>query len=344
MPTIIANHDIEELVDTWAPKLRDAFLAAVATIQDRVQLQVMVDALVRGDLEAAVQAVGLDPVAFRVLDNTILTVFEGGGASLVGRLPSVTQPTGHKLSILFDARNMRAEAWLRSHSGGMIREILEDQRTAIRDHLVAGMEKGENPRKVALDLVGRLNPQTRKREGGVLGLTSTQAAWVRNYEDELRNLDKGALDRVMRDKRFDKTIARAIANDEPLSPAQIMKMVAAYRTRALKMRAEALGRTEAMAALNQSQNEGIEQAIEKGQIQERYVTKQWKSAFDKRVRHSHAILHNQIVPFRGTFTAESGAKLRFPGDPNAPAAERVNCRCHMFIKVDYLRQALDKAA
>lgn len=344
MPTIIANRNIDDLIETWTPQLREAFLNAIALIQDRTQLQVIVAALARGDVEAAVRAVGLDPITFREFEITLAASFESGGSSVVGSIPALRQTDGSILRILFDARNPRAERWLRVHTYEMVREIVEDQRTAIREHLVAGMEAGENPRKVALDLVGRLNPTTRKREGGVLGLTSTQAAWVRNYEAELRDLKGGALGRAMRDKRFDKTVARAIAKGEPLSSEQITRMVSAYRNRALKLRAEGLARTEAMSALNQSQYEATEQAIDAGQIKEQYVTKQWKSAFDKRVRHSHAVLHNQTVPFRRTFVAESGERLRFPGDPNASAAERINCRCSMHIRIDYIRKALDEAA
>jgi hypothetical protein len=29
--------------------------------------------------------------------------------------------------------------------------------------------------------------------------------------------------------------------------------------------------------------------------------------------------------------------LEYPHDPNAPAAERINCRCTMLVKIDYLR-------
>lgn len=338
------NPDIEKLTEQWAPALRKAFLDALALLSDRVQVGAVAAALARGDVDAALRAVGLDPVLFRGLDEAVAQTYAAGGTSVLARVPPVPQPEGHKLSILFDVRNPQAEAWLRTHSSELVREIVDDQREVVRQHLTRGLEQGRNPKSVALDLIGRINPTTRKREGGVLGLTASQEAWSARYADELANLNPAALNRKLRDRRFDGALRKAIKSGQPLSPDLLSKMVAAYRGRALKHRAETLARTEAMAALNQSQADATEQAIAKGAVKEKYVTKTWKSGVDVRVRHSHRVLHNQTVPFRGRFRAESGEQLRFPGDPDASAAERVNCRCHMLIKIDFIRQALDGGA
>jgi hypothetical protein len=64
-----------------------------------------------------------------------------------------------------------------------ITEIVADQKTAVRNFLEAGLAEGANPRTTALDLVGRISGASGKREGGVIGLTSSQEGWVRNYRD-----------------------------------------------------------------------------------------------------------------------------------------------------------------
>jgi uncharacterized protein with gpF-like domain len=347
------NQDIEKLTAEWQPKLRDAFLEAVAKIQSLTQVQAVANALAAGDVDGALAAVGLEPGVWRPLDAGTTAAFDAGGEALAGRLTTslvrAAQATATtaaprqapRLAVVFNARNQRAEGWLRQHSATLVKEISDDQRTAVREHLEAGMAAGLNPRTVALDLVGRINVQSGKREGGVIGLTSSQAAWARNYEAELTNLNPNALLRNLRDKRFDGAVRKAVKAGQPLSPGLIQKMVAAYRTRALRYRAESIGRTEAIASLNQSQKEAMQQAIDVGKVKARYVTKTWKDARDVRVRNSHVHLNGQTVPFSGKFKSISGATLDYPGDPEAPAEERINCRCRMAVKVDFIAQAVD---
>jgi hypothetical protein len=344
MASANVSADIAKLIEAWAPEIQKAFLDAIARITDAAQVQAIVAALARGDTDAAMQAVGLEPAAFRPLDIAVSTAYESGGEAVAARLAPMAKVIGTRLNIMFDARNLRAESWLRNHSSTLVTEIVEDQRTAIRQHLEAGMAAGQNPRTVALDLVGRINVKTGKREGGVIGLTSSQAAWARNFEQELTQLKPEALNRKLRDKRFDAAIAKAIKSGTPLSPALITKMVTAYRNRALKSRADSIGRTEAMTSLQRGQKESMQQAIDKGTVKEKYVTKEWVNSHDTRVRHTHQLLGGQKVPFAGRFKSVSGATLDYPGDPEAPAAERIQCRCNMRIRVDYIAQAVDEGA
>jgi hypothetical protein len=335
---------LQALVEKWAPQLRQAFLDAIQRLGASVDLNRLVAALTRGDIDAAVREVNLDPLQFRGLENTLTAAYDDGGNAAASEFPPTRGPSGHRLLVLFDGRNEGAERWIRNHSSTLVREVTADQQETIRQHLQAGLAAGQNPRTVALALVGTINPQTGKREGGVLGLTSTMEQWVRNYEDELKSGDRAFLNRAMRDKRFDGTVLKAIKSGVPLSPQQIAKMVAAYRARSLKYRADMLARTEAIAALSQSQVEATQQGIDRGQVRPQYVTKTWHSAGDDRVRHTHQHLDGVRVPFSTKFRAVSGAQLSYPGDPAAPPEERINCRCWMQIKVDHIAMLADAEA
>ena len=319
------------LIDAWAPRISAAFTASIADLRERVQVSFVAEQLQTAGVDAAVRAVGIAPVMFRQIDAALEQAFEGGGRATVQAIPPARDDHGGLIRTAFDIRSGSAERWLREHSALLVREITEDQRTTIRQHLVAGMEAGTNPRTVALDLVGRINPSTGKRAGGVLGLTSTQETWARNYADELAAGDAAALNRKLRDPRYDGTVRKAIAAGEPLSPERIAKMVAAYRNRALKARAETLVITEATTALHQAREEAVEQAIGAGQVDLRAVRKRWKDSGDSRVRDTHQHLNGAVVPFRSTFLSSSGARLRYPGDASAPAAERIGCRCDLEI-------------
>lgn len=330
------NRTIADLVEDWVEPLRKAFLAALALIRDRFRIAFIAERLEKGDVEGAIAAVPLDPVAFRGLDVTVGQAFEDGGDFTMGRIPALREPSGHVLNILFNVRNPRAESWLRDHSSTLVTQIVEDQRVMVRQHLTAGMEAGINPRQVALDLVGRINPATRQREGGVIGLTASQEEWARRYAQELAEASPDALKRALRDKRFDRTVQKAIREGAPIPAEMQAKMLAAYRNRALKYRAEMLARTEAMTALHEGQEQAFSQALEAGQVQENRVRRFWRSAGDHRVRHDHRLLNGKSVGYREAFVAADGSRIRFPGDPEAPAHQRIGCRCWMQLRIDHL--------
>jgi hypothetical protein len=327
----------DQLIEEWWPRIRDAFYRGIRAIKSFVQVGRIADRLEKGDVEGAIRAVGIEPVAFRDLEKTIENAFETAGKFVALKIPGIRDPDGLRLKVQFDVRNPRAETILRDQSSTLVKEIVDDQRTMIRQALQAGMEAGRNPRDVALDLVGRINPQTGQREGGAIGLTASQENWTRNYELELQNLDSNALQRTLRDKRFDRTVARAIRDKTPIPVETRQKMVAAYRNRALQYRAEAIARTEALTSMHQAAQEAMQQAIDKGQVDEAAVTKVWHSAADNRVRDTHRSLNGQEVQFRADFISPSGAHLQFPGDSSAPASEVVNCRCWADYKTDFLR-------
>ncbi|AWN47134.1 head morphogenesis protein [Methylobacterium terrae] len=328
---------LEQLISAWEPRIARAFLAAIATIRDEAQIAIIARMVGAGDVAGALRAVGVDQTAFRPLDIAVAQAFETAGNTAAAEIPARREAGGHRLEIRFNACNPAAESWLRNHSSGLVREIVEDQRTAIRAHLEAGMQRGANPTDVALDLVGRINPSTGKRSGGVIGLTSMHEAWARNYADELARLDPAALNRKLRDKRYDAALNKAIESGKALAPERVAKMIEAYRNRALKARADGIGRTEAMASMHQAQIEASAQAIAAGQVDEAALEKIWHSAKDARVRDTHRAMDGQRVPFRAEFVSPSGARLRFPGDPEAPAAEIIQCRCWMQIRFNAFR-------
>lgn len=56
------------------------------------------------------------------------------------------------------------------------------------------------------------------------------------------------------------------------------------------------------------------------------VAEEWITELDGRQRDSHGEADGQIVAVDGTFLI-GGAEARYPGDPQLPAEERINCRC-----------------
>jgi hypothetical protein len=111
-------------------------------------------------------------------------------------------------------------------------------------------------------------------------------------------------------------------------------MVARYRDRYLKYRSETIARTEAIRAVNTGNVMAWKQAIADGKIDADAVTKQWVYTADARTRHAHRTipgLNPKGIGLDAAFQSELGP-IRFPGDPDADAANTVNCRCTMIIR------------
>ena len=216
----------------------------------------------------------------------------------------------------------------------LIREFTEQQRQATRLAMTDGITRGLNP----ID-------QARAFRNSI-GLTQRQQASVINYRRLLEQASLGdgeALTRSLRDRRFDPTIRRAIRTGEPLSQAQIDRMVERYGDRSVKYRAEVIGRTEAQRAVHAGQDEAIRQAVEDGPIEPPEVRREWISARDGRVRDSHADLNGVVRGLDETFPGRDGA-LRFPGDPWAPPSETIQCRCSLAMLVEIPEQEYLEAA
>lgn len=60
------------------------------------------------------------------------------------------------------------------------------------------------------------------------------------------------------------------------------------------------------------------------------VYQQWKSRRDSKVRPTHRRANGQTVPIGELFQV-GDALLRFPGDPEGPAEETINCRCSIVL-------------
>lgn len=339
--------DLDQLLDKYEPMLQQAFLDAIADIRSRVVLKRLVERLERGDVFGAIEVLQLEPEAFGRLELVIAEAYNAGGIGMAESL-ALRGDDGARIAFRFGVRNPEAEAWLRDHSATLVTRILDDQRQAIRQVMAEGMMAGNNPRITALDIVGRINRISGKREGGIIGLTAAQERFVASARSELLSGDpallRNYLTRERRDKRFDALVQRAIASQKPLARADVDRVTGRYSDRLLALRGEMLSRTEAMIALGKSRNDAMLQAINLGKVDALDVTKHWRSAGDSRVRHTHRALNGKSVAFGERFQSPSGAMLAHPGDPEAPVYETSGCRCTIEYKIDYTAKFIRQRA
>lgn len=62
--------------------------------------------------------------------------------------------------------------------------------------------------------------------------------------------------------------------------------------------------------------------------------KEWLATGDDRTRSWHSSMSGQVVVINEKFTSGLGNKLEYPGDPSAPLADTVQCRCTILPVID----------
>ncbi len=310
-------------------------MAAVKDLTKEVELQKLLLALERRDLDAAMQALHIDRAAFQPLEAKLVEAFTAAGQGAVASMPAAVS-----IGFRFDPGNQRAAAIIREMAGSLITRLTQGEIDQARAFLADGMARGAGPRSVALDLVGRISRATGNREGGLIGLSGPYRDYVATARAELASTDpallRNYLTRNQRDRRYDRAVARAIETGKPVTPETARTAVTRYSARLVRLRGEVIARTEGLPAIRAAKHEAFQQLVDDGRVEVMDIVRGWSTTEDGRQRDTHDAMNGQEV--RGLdmpFTSPSGAQFRWPGDTSlgAPAAEVVACRCDEYLTI-----------
>jgi hypothetical protein len=338
-----ATAEVERLAGRLEPQLARAILGGLAAMGRDVDVEAVAAALARGDLAAVFAALRIDPEdAFSAVQPLLMSgVYEAGAAAA-----TTIRMTG--ASFAFNRLNPRLISWLQTYSLGLIREIGDQTREAVRALLTDGMTRGENPRTTAT------------RIKATIGLTERQARAVDNFRTELETFHQrrngggyrlgaeidrrngfqvlrpdadgaprdGITERRLRDFRYDGVLRRAAEKSIPLRPDQVNRMVEAYRRKYLAFRARTIARTEALRTTNVGIQDAWRQAIESGSVPETLTRRMWVVARDERLCSVCAPIPG-MNPRRGVRFDEAFATPIGPW--NLPPIHP-NCRCSVSIR------------
>jgi hypothetical protein len=337
---------IERLARKIEPALAKAVMGYLETMKGGIDLQALADALQTGDVGKVIGLLAMiDTGAAKAATVDAVQTAVWGGAALAAAEINSTIGGVH---FVFDKLNPRLVTWLQTYSLGLIKQINDQTKEAIRDKLIVGMTDGKNPVAVARQIKG------------AIGLTDRQAKAVSNYRKELETFHlktkaggyglgkpidrvngrqvfqpdddgtpKDGIDlRRLRDFRYDGQLQQAMATGKPLKPAQIDKMVAAYERKYLRHRSETIARTEALRTTNYGVQDAWRQAIEVGKADETLVRRKWKVAFDERTCDVCSPIpgmnNKKGVKFDQPFATPKGPVMLPPLHPN--------CRCTVFLR------------
>lgn len=240
---------------------------------------------------------------------------------------------------MFKLRDKRAEEWLRTKSTGLLNGIKIIWTGQVQSKIASSLERGINPKSVGLELAGRVNRQTGKREGGSVSLGEFELGQVSDFSRCLVELDQKYFEYDLRNKRCDKTVHRAICEKKPLVLEQVTMLVNQFEAKLLKYQCDMLARTEMISAMNRSEYLSVKKSIDDSGMSELASTRIWDSCGDDKVRPSHKALEGQcLIGLSECFVSPiTGAKMMYPGDISlgAPDEEIRGCRCRVIYRTDY---------
>jgi hypothetical protein len=309
---------LNRLVDQQEARIANIFRTAISGLKSELDLDELAGLLEQGRINDAIDRLRH---AAEQLGSASNVAFVTSGQSTADFLTNAG--VGR---IVFDQVNLYAVAAMQATRLELIREFTAEQLRATSAALVGGVEGGLNPREQARNF----------RDS--IGLTQSQWGHVASYRNALERVGddpeaaQNAIGRALRDKRGDRTVLAAARDGRKLPPEKIDWMVRRYTERYVKHRSEVIGRTEAMRAVNQGNEEAYRQAIADGTIREDQIVREWRTRIDGRQRDTHLFLNGQKRDWGEVWVTENGV-IRYPGDPTAPAKETIQCRCALLTRI-----------
>ena len=200
------------------------------------------------------------------------------GAAFSIDLPTALAREGVRGGI--DLLNPRVIDALGKVQGRVFRRLAIGAQESFRQALQRGLEAGTGHKAIARE--------ARK----VIGLAPRQESAVANFERMLREGDRTALTRALRDRRFDGTLRKALGpKGTGLTERQIVNMVNANRRKAIALNASVQSRSAALDATRMGQRLSFEDAIAKEFIKREETWKRRHDVGDRRVRPEHAAIN-----------------------------------------------------
>ena len=347
------NNILQQIADRLEPSVRKAFIESITQLKSDVQIGLLTEAIQKKDIGRTLQILNLYAAYFAPLDRALTAAYQEAGDAMMALWMAQAAHAGAQARGVFDARNPRAEEWLREQSSQLIREVLDETKAEVRTLLSANFAADTAPRTSALDLVGRVaksGPQKGQRVGGIIGLLSRDVKAKQAALDELRadpGSDRGRaqlrnyLNRKTRDKRFDSVVRAALRDGKSIPDEKARKMLIGMENKMLRNRGETIARTELLSTTESAQEEGLNQLVESGKVARENVRATWDTANDGAQRDSHDAMDGQVRRHGDPFVSGDGYQLLHPGDRSlgAPAEEIINCRCVKRPDIDWIAQA-----
>jgi hypothetical protein len=307
--------------DSLEPSLARAYLDAVASLSS-ANLAELTRRIAAGDVEGALNAVFSAPDVVAAFAS-LRSKYAGGVIRLTARAVRAL-PRAGRIIVQAPVLSPAIIAGVRRWEDGAFARVALEIRAGLRETIATELAKGIGPRQVAGALRATIS------SGGLTEYDVRIVGTFRKALEEGRLAD--ALDRTLRNKRYDKALRRG-----DLTPAEIEKMVAAYRSKLVGWRAQTFARTSAIQAANDATSASWAAGIEQGAFTAAEVRRYWVTAADERlcdVCEPIPSMNESGVGLNDPFMTPEGAVMGPTLHPN--------CRCTVWIRLE--RAGVQRAA
>lgn len=209
-------------------------------------------------------------------------------------------PKSRATNFAFDSLSPDVVTAIQTLESRVITDLGESIRETVRQRIARGIVEGESPSSIARDL------------RSVIGMSASQEESVRNYEQQLRDGNKQALERKLRDKRYD-----SITKKGDLSEEQVGRMTDAYRRKMIAHNSDTVARTAVLDAQKLGQQLSIDRAVSQGILDGERMQKVWVGVMDERERDEHVAMEGETVPYDELYS----------NGEDIPGESTYNCRC-----------------
>lgn len=333
-----------QLLAELTPEVRRGFMASVTDLQSRVDWPALLEALERGNTEAAIAALNINAAAFAEYSSLMTQAYAAAGASTAAQI--VASGTGG-IGVRFNMQNPRAQDWIRRNVADRVVGFTQEQISVARTVIEAGYARGQGPRNIAVDLAGRVVGGA--RSGGVMGLDAPRAARLQAVTQGMRTAE-GVQDLVIRhadgslsvrykvNKATEQRIIKAYKAGTAVPDTDRIISENQYRNASLKARADTIAETETANAVMSARLEQWEQLAETQGLDASAVIKTWQHRRGASAEHrpDHIAMSNKSVRGLHTpFVFPDGAQLKYAHDPAGGAKHIIRCGCDTIFRLDH---------
>ena len=297
-----------KVVDALARRYGIAFARVVESLQGAVTLKELAALLADRGVDAVAERLLQDPTLFHPLTDALQ-------ASLVVTTEHILEGMPKQLSVTFNAYNPRAVAAMQAQGGRLVQQVSQGIKDMVREVSAQGLVLGDNPITTARVIRGSI------------GLTVQQRQAVANYRKLLLNGNPDALERALRDQRYDKTVRAWLDGVRAVDPDKVDDMVARYEQRYIKYRAETIARTEAMNALAVGNRLAWEEVFDAGRLARSGVRRYWHVARDERLCE-----YCEPIPRMNPNGVAFDQLFQTPKGPCMDPLIHPQCRCVVFVR------------
>lgn len=313
---------IAALLKEHTKRVQEAFFAAIRAAGRELNYADLMAALQAGDVERAAGLFRFTQAQLFPLEEEIRAAYIAAGTSVAAALPRM--PAG---SFGFNGRHFRAEFWIRANAGEtLVEKYGRSSVDAAREIILRGFEEGRGVAYIGQRLGGRVIRG--ERLGSAFGLSAPHAASIERGAGLLASGDPTQWAEYrklkLRDRSFDRLIARAEREGRDLTAAEQKKIIQAHTNKAIRRRAADVARNEAFTAQSMGREEGWRQVSERSDVEA--VTKRWQHNLSDPARADHEAMNGTVIPVGEDFQFPDVA-MSAPHDPRGGPKHSMGCRC-----------------